>query len=287
MIMTVDELKKYVNTEEKDSVLEAKLQALELLIRKYTNNNYQDRNRRFVAPVDAVTGFQYASELFKVGDTIQVSESRYNDGLYTIKAVDMDNGHIEVNEELVSEPVAMVTKVVYPMDIKLGVANMLSWDLNNRDKVGVQSETISRHSVTYFNKFPHGISKVTAWLFKAIHESEVLNMRGIGGNAVADIQVKSITRNEIGEQEAAWVSEDTLTGWLDLSGGDSKYTTYNAKVQESTHMFIADYKRLSDMIKAENSRMVVNGQVYDIMLIDDPMGMHEQLEIYLKYTGGQ
>lgn len=45
--------------------------------------------------------------------------------------------------------------------------------------------------------------------FKAIHESEVLNMRGIGGNAVADIQVKSITRNEIGEQEVAWVSEDT------------------------------------------------------------------------------
>lgn len=150
MIMTVDELKKYVDTKEKAPVLEAKLQALELLIRKYTNNNFQDRNRRFVAPVD-VTGFQYASELFKVGDTIQVSESHYNDGLYTIKAVDMDNGHIEVNEELVSEPVVMATKIVYPMDIKLGVANMLSWDLNNRGKVGVQSETISRHSVTYFN----------------------------------------------------------------------------------------------------------------------------------------
>ena len=112
-------------------------------------------------------------------------------------------------------------------------------------------------------------------------------MQGIGGNAVADIQVKSITRNEIGEQEVTWISEDTSTGWLDLSGGDSKYTTYNAKVQESTHMFIADYKQLSDMIKSENSRMVINGQVYDIMLIDDPMGMHEQLEIYLKYTGGQ
>lgn len=78
-----------------------------------------------------------------------------------------------------------------------------------------------------------------------------------------------------------------LTGWLDLSGGDSKYTTYNAKVQESTHMFIAGYKPLSERIKAENSRMVIDGRVYDIMLIDDPMGMHEQLEIYLKYTGGQ
>lgn len=152
MIMTVDELKKYVDTEEKDSVLEAKLQALELLIRKYTNNNYQDRNRRFVAPVDAVTGFQYASELFKVGDTIQVSESRYNDGLYTIKAVDMDNGHIEVNEELVSEPVVMVTKIVYPMDIKLGVANMLSWDLNNRDTLSMstlQTREITNRSGLY------------------------------------------------------------------------------------------------------------------------------------------
>lgn len=151
MIMTVDELKKYVDTKEKAPVLEAKLQALELLIRKYTNNNFQDRSRRFVAPVDTVTGFQYASELFKAGDTVQVSESRYNDGLYTIKAVDMDNRHIEVNEELVRESLVMVTKIGYPMDIKLGIANMLSWDLNNRDKVGVQSETISRHSVTYFN----------------------------------------------------------------------------------------------------------------------------------------
>lgn len=112
-------------------------------------------------------------------------------------------------------------------------------------------------------------------------------MRGIGGNVVADIQIKSITKNEIGEQEVTWISEETLTGWLDLSGGDSKYTAYNAKVQESTHMFITVYKRLSDMIKSENSRMVIDDQVYDIMLIDDPMGMHEQLEIYLKYTGGQ
>lgn len=39
----------------------------------------------------------------------------------------------------------------YPMDVKMGVMNMLNWDLENRDKVGIQSETISRHSVTYFN----------------------------------------------------------------------------------------------------------------------------------------
>jgi len=33
----------------------------------------------------------------------------------------------------------------------MGVVNLFKWEQNNRDKVGVSSETISRHSVTYFN----------------------------------------------------------------------------------------------------------------------------------------
>ena len=37
------------------------------------------------------------------------------------------------------------------MDIRLGVANMIKWHLDNGDKAGVSSETISRHSVTYFD----------------------------------------------------------------------------------------------------------------------------------------
>lgn len=45
----------------------------------------------------------------------------------------------------------LTPKGEYPMDVKMGVVNMLNWDLENRDKVGIQSETISRHSVTYFN----------------------------------------------------------------------------------------------------------------------------------------
>ena len=76
-----------------------------------------------------------------------------------------------------------------------------------------------------------------------------------------------------------------LTGFLDLQGGDSKYSIYNAKMQESTHIFICDYVELD--AKAENSRMVVNGGRYDIMLIDDPMGLHKHLEIFLKFTRGQ
>lgn len=110
----------------------------------------------------------------------------------------------------------------------------------------------------------------------------------IGGNKTATFQLDLGTqRNAIGERIETWTDVQNITGWLDLSGGDSKHTTYNAKIQESTHVFISDYVPLDSRIKAENSRIVIDGQRYDVMLIDDPMEMHMQLEIYLKFTGGQ
>ena len=88
MIMTVEELRQFIQTDEEDQVLEAKLQALELQIKSHTSNDF--------------------------------------------KRVLTADGE-------------------YPMDIKMGVVNLMKWDLNNRDKVGVASESISRHSVTYFD----------------------------------------------------------------------------------------------------------------------------------------
>ena len=109
----------------------------------------------------------------------------------------------------------------------------------------------------------------------------------IGGNTQGILQINTVTTNEIGEAVKEWVDVQEITGWLDYQAGDSKYTTYNAKMQESTHIFVADYVKLDASISAENSRMVVDGERYDVMLIDDPMGLHKQLEIYLKFTGGQ
>ena len=114
-------------------------------------------------------------------------------------------------------------------------------------------------------------------------------MKGIGGNINARIQVYTTTKNEIGEREKTWADVQTVRGWLDLSGGDSRYTTYYAKVQESTHIFIADYVDLDPKITAENSRMLINDFVYDIMLPDNPMELKNgsHLEIYLRFTGRQ
>ena len=109
----------------------------------------------------------------------------------------------------------------------------------------------------------------------------------IHGNTRADIQISTTTKNAISEQVKTWETIETLFGWLDLQGGDSKYNTYNAKIQESTHVFVADFVKLDSRITAENSRAIINGKRYDIMLIDNPMELNQQLEIYLKNTGGQ
>ncbi len=114
-------------------------------------------------------------------------------------------------------------------------------------------------------------------------------MKGIGGNTKLTIQTSTAIQNAIGESELVWADAQTIKGWLDLASGDSRYGTYYAKVQESTHIFIADYVPINASITAENARAVINGKLYDIMLIDNPMELQggSQLEIYLKYTGAQ
>ena len=147
MIITVEELKRYVTTDAEDSGLEARLSALELLIRAYTNNNFQQRTVRSVADIVSGTVVMAWNSPFKVGDTVQVTGSDFNDGLFTVKAV--NDSVITVREDMIDEDDVLVTKVHYPMDVKMGVVNMMKWELERREKVGIASETISRHSVTY------------------------------------------------------------------------------------------------------------------------------------------
>ena len=118
----------------------------------------------------------------------------------------------------------------------------------------------------------------------------------IGGNIEALLQINVPVENEIGSMVDTWHDVVALKGFIDLSSGDSKHTTFNAKIQESTHIFVGDYKPIPESldiegkivrVSPENARMVVNSQRYDLMLIDNPMNLNKHLEIYLKYTGGQ
>lgn len=109
----------------------------------------------------------------------------------------------------------------------------------------------------------------------------------IGGNKTASIQTKITTMNEIGERISTWSTSFTHNGFLDYITGESRYTVYNSKIQESTHVFVGDYNSDFADVAAESSRMLIDNKIYDIVLIDNPMELNKQIEVYLKFTGGQ
>lgn len=131
-----------------DAKIERKLKAIEKAIRAYTNNNFQNRAYRRTA--DIVGGLFVCEALtpFIIGDTVQISDSEYNSGLFTITAA--TDSTFMIAETATDETGVLVTKVEYPEDVEECALNLLEWEINNRSKVGVQSETLSRHSVTYF-----------------------------------------------------------------------------------------------------------------------------------------
>ena len=98
-------------------------------------------------------------------------------------------------------------------------------------------------------------------------------------------QTCTTAKNEIGESEKKWEDAVSHNGWLDLQSGDSKYTNFNAKLEESTHIFICDFNSALYALAGRDVRAIFKGMVYDVLLIDDPMELNEQLEIYLRKVG--
>lgn len=119
-------------------------------------------------------------------------------------------------------------------------------------------------------------------------------MSKIGGNITGCIQTCTGTeKNAIGEAVKVWADAFCPCGWLGLQSGDSKRTSFNAKLEESTHVFLCDYNpniyalTIPDAETQEipDCRMIIKCMVYEVLLIDNPDEMNEQLEIYLKKVG--
>ena len=149
MLWTVTELKAMSDfSGVSDDVLDRKIKAIELAIRGYTNNNFQNRNIRIICKSSGgiLTG---NNSYFVVGNTIEISQSKYNDGLYTI--TEIGSTTITLDSTLSDADFNLVTKTSYPADILEGSLSLLKWSIDNSNKAGVASESLSRHSVTYFN----------------------------------------------------------------------------------------------------------------------------------------
>lgn len=150
MILTLDEAKK-LNPE----VTQNDLDAFEVAVRKLTNNNFQNQSVRFTGlnfeEPDLITLNTKPFGL-RIGDTIQINETGYNDGLFVIKVIDGTQITVEDGEFFgQKEKYALLTKVEYPADIKAGIEKLISYDKVLAKKRGIKSETISRMSVTYYD----------------------------------------------------------------------------------------------------------------------------------------
>lgn len=144
MIITVEELKQVSELSNiPDEQLTVMCEGIEDFIRQYTNNNFTVKNVTFNTP--SLNGkLDTVSPLFKVGDTVLISNSKYNNGVYVIN--DLDG---TLDKELFDDENNKVTLVKYPPAIKLGVVKLLQYNAKMDSKVGISSESLSRHSVSY------------------------------------------------------------------------------------------------------------------------------------------
>lgn len=153
MIITVEFLKNFITTDLNEVELEFRILALESSIRKYTNNNFQNKNIRFMCDIKGGI-LEQSSSYIKTGDTVEISESTLNAGLYIVDNV--EEYSMRLNKDLYDEKMVLVTKIEYPLDVKMGAIEIMRWKLKNENQnynpeaeKDIQSETISRHSVTY------------------------------------------------------------------------------------------------------------------------------------------
>ena len=144
MIITIEELKEVSELSSiPDEQLTVMCEGIEDFIRQYTNNNFIIKNVTFNTP--SLNGkLDTVSPLFKVGDTVLISNSKYNNGVYVLTAVDGT-----LDKDLFDDENNKVTLIKYPPAIKLGVVKLLQYNAKMDDKVGISSESLSRHSVSY------------------------------------------------------------------------------------------------------------------------------------------
>jgi hypothetical protein len=106
----------------------------------------------------------------------------------------------------------------------------------------------------------------------------------IGANLEAILQSRSFTKtSDIGTRTALWEDVAALAGWLDFASGGNVQVA-SKTLEESTHIFICKWLELPSFGAGE-LRLLIGDVAYEVIYIDDPMGLHRQIEIYLRYGG--
>lgn len=138
------------------NITQSDLNAFEQAVRALTHNNFQDFNVRgyeLTLTGYTITMARGSTTGLRVGDTVEINDTKYNNGLYVVKTLTLTGIEVEETTPFIDETCeeGIVTKVAYPADIITGVKKLIEYDVKMGGKAGIKSETISRMSVTYYD----------------------------------------------------------------------------------------------------------------------------------------
>jgi SPP1 family predicted phage head-tail adaptor len=99
------------------------------------------------------------------------------------------------------------------------------------------------------------------------------------------LKIQEVTQvpDGIGNFTETWDDLYTVYGYLDLVNGTDLAGAQNAFVEESTHLLvIPTYQSgVTDKMRVVDGQ----GRYYHVNYVDDPVGVHHHLELYLTYGG--
>lgn len=152
MIISLEEAQKIFK-----SVTQDDLDGLEIAIRELTNNPFQNtyiRHHHLSFSGSATINVKDDIVGLRKGNTIQISDSKINDGLFVVKEINGRDITVEGEPQFfeIDCEQAVLTKVEYPPDILLGVKKLIQYDSKMVNKMGLKSKTVSRMSETYYDQ---------------------------------------------------------------------------------------------------------------------------------------
>lgn len=138
------------------NITQSDLDAFEQAIRALTNNKFQQINVRasdLSLSGKVITINDGSTMGLRIGDTVEVNYTMYNDGLYVVSALTETTVTVTSTQDFIEELAvnAIVTLIKYPADVIKGVEKLIEYDVKMSDKIGIKSETIARMSVTYYD----------------------------------------------------------------------------------------------------------------------------------------
>lgn len=148
MLITAEEVKK-IDKFKKYAIedIERKLKKIEYAIRSHTHNKFLSKNIRFNASIENNI-ILFNTQYIKKNDTVLIKNEFCKD-IFTISEI-VENG-LKIKEDIINSKNNLIVKVIYPFDVIEGALDVLEWDFKMRNKVGIKSETLSRHTTTYYD----------------------------------------------------------------------------------------------------------------------------------------